>query len=79
MSVEAVAPENPLAGHLGWWFPRGYVGKCHWAQPDGRSLCGRYGSVGVPPEAFTREPGNADPKQDCAACRRKLDKLRGVA
>lgn len=56
----------------GWSFGVAGARKFHYFGDDGRSLCGRYGSFGVPSEAFEPETGLAS-KDDCAACRRKVD------
>jgi len=47
--------------------------KAHWFNDEGRSLCGKYGSMGFTGDRFDV---SLDPSpDDCAPCRRKLDRL----
>ena len=55
----------------GWGFP-GASRKCHYFREDGRALCGKRASIGMPKEMFSPEDGETT-TSDCAACRRKLD------
>jgi hypothetical protein len=61
----------------GWWFPSP-VGKAHWADHEGRSLCGRWGSIGVPAAAFENDGGSVVSTQECVACRRALNARLGA-
>jgi hypothetical protein len=62
----------------GWAFSSGST-KAHYFRADKRSLCGKYGSIGMGERLFTpeaRDPksGRSATQWDCAPCRRKLDK-----
>jgi len=39
---------------------------------DGRSLCGRWGSFLMAPEAFMPDAPNVDSDRDCKACARRV-------
>lgn len=60
---------KPIAG---WTFPTAESRKCHYFDADEmRSLCGKY-------MLFRRDPRRMSPdtrasRDDCVACRRKLD------
>jgi hypothetical protein len=58
----------------GWAFPSWDARKCHYYGEDRRSLCGKWAYVAAlaPPPGLQPDEG-ASP-DDCAACRRKLDK-----
>lgn len=64
----------PDSGERGWFWPTG-ARKCHFDGGDGIALCGKWGRIGfggraAPIEAFADSPPSKD---DCAACRRKLE------
>lgn len=71
--VDAAQKSNEHAAthDKGWAFSAGSR-KAHYFRGDRRSLCGRYGCIGMPPEAFERE--SKPSTDDCAGCRRRLDK-----
>lgn len=58
----------------GWWFPDNSRKAHYLRERDGRtiSLCGRWGSL-LPVERLPLEPEEKPSKDDCVACRRKLD------
>jgi hypothetical protein len=47
--------------------------KWHFFNDDGRSLCGRWMTLGR-----IGELGNDDSPDDCAACRKKVKRLKGA-
>ena len=57
----------------GWAF--GNARKAHYYDGERRSLCGKYAAPFMPRDAF--EPEDKPSKDDCVACRRRLEK-RGV-
>lgn len=58
---------------LGWAFPTLTARRRHYFRADERSLCGRYGLHYRP--AGDPTPNHPIPAEDeCAACRRRLDK-----
>lgn len=62
------------ATDMGWLFLAGWR-KAHYFRGDRRSLCGKWGAHGHPLMAFSPEdPAFGAAEDDCAACRRKLDK-----
>lgn len=61
----------------GWAFP-GTSRKAHYFGTDERSLCGRWSCMWMPPAAFEPETGKPS-RDDCAGCRRKVDKARAAA
>ncbi len=60
----------------GWGFPS-QSRKAHYFR-TGRSLCGKWGQFAGYPELDGTKAILPSP-DDCAVCRRKLDKLRSVA
>lgn len=67
-------PEPERVQSTGWLFPTSNARKAHWIGSEGRSLCGRYGSAGFPPEAFDTDTKPST--SDCKECRRRLDGKR---
>jgi len=66
-------PESTAPPAGGWAFPTNAARKAHYfPAPNGRSLCGKYGSFGV---ELTPDTGGRSP-DDCTGCRRKLDGAR---
>jgi len=61
----------------GWWNPRPFDtrSKFHYADHSGRSLCGRYGAIGV--DVF--EYGKDDHRDNCVACKRRIAALKDRA
>jgi hypothetical protein len=57
----------------GWWFP-GLSRKAHYFR-EGRSLCGKWGTFGQQPLT----PDTHKSPDDCAACRRKLDREKATS
>ncbi len=57
-------------GGSGWGFPP-VSRKAHFIGTDGRSLCGRVGFA----FDLLLEPDNGPSMDDCAACRKRLDRL----
>ncbi len=51
----------------GWWWPSN-AGKAHYMR-NGRSLCGRWGTMFANPRL---EQGNDNSRDNCAACKRKV-------
>lgn len=62
-----------MATDQGWAFP-GTSRKAHYFRGDGRSLCRRWGSIGMPDAMFSTENVMTPSPDDCTVCRRRLDK-----
>lgn len=61
--------ETTTARAGGWAFPTSEARKVHYfPAPNGRSLCGKYGSFGL-----DLQPGAGSGGIYCAPCSRKLD------
>jgi hypothetical protein len=62
---------QPIAG---WWNPQPYSSrsKFHYVGTDSRSLCGKWARIDG-----CIEDGLDDHPDNCAACRRKLVRLKG--
>jgi hypothetical protein len=58
----------------GWWFPTNSR-KAHFFNDSITSLCGKWMCLGSNPHL---EPDDKPSKDDCAACRKKLDKLKAA-
>lgn len=56
--------------HEGWVYIDG-TPKWHYVSEDGRALCGRWLYLG----SVEPETGNDGSKDNCAACRKKLEKF----
>lgn len=64
-------PPPPLPA--GWAFPHGAT-KAHYFEAEGtRSLCGRWGQF----DGRVRTPDDHRSPDDCASCRRKVDRAAG--
>lgn len=64
-------PDDNLGA--GWTFLAGAARKAHYfAEGETRSLCGKWGRFNRPDAGL--EPETGPSIDDCAACRRKLDK-----
>jgi hypothetical protein len=62
----------PAEAAGGWAFPTPEARRAHYfPAPNGRSLCGKYGSFGL-----DLAPDHAPALDDCTPCRRKLDGAR---
>lgn len=74
MTEQQQAPETPVVTDRGWAFV-GTSRKAHYYDKDSFSVCGKYRALFVHKDAF--EPETGPSPDDCAGCRRRLDK-RGV-
>jgi hypothetical protein len=67
----------PEATPFGWTFPTPDARKCHWFDADNdRSLCGKYMMLRRDPRQFAPDEGAS--RDDCAACRRAVDKRKAA-
>ncbi len=57
----------------GWWWPMNSR-KAHYIGPDGRSLCRKWQSWAPVVRLELEAPDSPPSRDDCAACRRKLEK-----
>ena len=56
----------------GWAFPS-TSRKAHYFRGNGVALCDKWASLWMPPQAFEPDTGKPS-RDDCVACRRKLEK-----